>query len=199
MRPVAFQCSGTAWWTGAGARLCIGLAGALVVALGVSHGVTGLLAGALVVAGPVCWAMSRPGWRAAWHIVVSDQHIEARRIGALRTRLAWESVGEVQHFAQRTIRGPVRFLRLVSIDRQRDIVFNDRLPGFDALMRAIEAKIRHVGIDEPSSWGRLLWASPPRSPRRSTRADLRDMAACPLTRQATLGHNRGRAGARGSR
>lgn len=189
MRPVGFQGSVTAWWTGAGARLCIGLAGALVVALGVSHGVTGLLAGVIVLGGPVYWAVSRPGWRAAWHVVVTDQHIEARRIGGRRTRLAWESVGEVQHFARRTLTRPVRYLRLASIDRQRAVVFNDRLPGFDALMRVIEAKIRNVGIDEPSSWGRLLWPSPAESPRRSTRADPGDMAEGPLTRQATLSQN----------
>jgi hypothetical protein len=164
MEPATFQCSVAARWTETGARLCIGLAGVLVVAWGVCYGIPGLAVAAILLGGPLYWAVSRRGWRAAWRIVVSDQHIEARRIGAGRVRLTWDGVGEVQHFARRTIQGPVRFLRLVSIDRQREVVFNDRLPRFDALMRVVEAKVRRVGIDEPSTWGRLLWAGSPSSP-----------------------------------
>jgi hypothetical protein len=49
-------------------------------------------------------------------------------------------------------------LRLLSIDRQREIIFDDRLPGLEQLMGLVETKIRHVGSGTPSSWGRLVWA-----------------------------------------
>ena len=40
---------------------------------------------------------------------------------------------------------------------EREVIFNDRLPRFEELMSLIEAKIRHVGPEEPTSWERLLW------------------------------------------
>jgi hypothetical protein len=48
------------------------------------------------------------------------------------------------------------------MDRQREVIFNDRLPRFDELMRLVEARIRHVGLGEPSAWVRLLWSKPAR-------------------------------------
>jgi hypothetical protein len=50
-----------------------------------------------------------------------------------------------------------RALRLLSIDRQRDLIFDDRLPGFEQLMSLVEIKIRHVKNGTPSSWERFLW------------------------------------------
>jgi len=143
-----------------GARLGVGLAGAAVAVWGVSHGIYGAAVAATLLCGPLFWAVARQGWRTAWRIVVSDQHIEATRMGARQVRLTWDGVGEVQHFVRRTIQGPIRLLRLVSIDRQREIIFSDRLPRFEELMRVVEAKIRHVGPAEPSAWGRLLWSTP---------------------------------------
>jgi hypothetical protein len=118
-----------------------------------------LVAAALLV-GPVLWVVARPGWRTAWRVVVSDQFVETTGYGGTRIRLAWDGVGEVQHFVRTTTRGPIRVLRLLSIDRQRDVIFDDRLPGFGQLMGLVETKIRHVNSGTPSSWGRLLWSKP---------------------------------------
>lgn len=107
--------------------------------------------------GPVLWVVARPGWRRAWRIVVSEQYIEGTSDGGARTRLAWDGVGEVQHFVRGTTRGSIRVLRVLSIDRQRDVIFDDRLPGFEELMSLVEMKIRHASSDTPSSWGRMLW------------------------------------------
>ncbi len=147
-------------WVEMGARLCVGLAGAAVVVWGVGHGVYGLLVAATLLFGPFFWAVARPGWRTAWRVVVSNQYIEATRYGGMRVRLTWDGVGEVQHFVRATIQGPIRLVRLVSIDRQHEVIFNDHLPRFEALMGLVEAKIRHVSTGEPTSWGRLLWSKP---------------------------------------
>jgi hypothetical protein len=158
MTPAIFQLSRADRCTELGARVALGLAGVAVVMWGMRHGIYGVLVAAALLGGPLFWAVARQGWRTAWRIVVSDQHIEAARMGARRVRLTWDGIGEVQHFERATIQGPIRLLRLVSIDRQREVIFNDRLPRFDELMRLVEERVRHVGPGEPSVWGRLLWS-----------------------------------------
>jgi hypothetical protein len=111
-----------------------------------------------VLAGAVWWVVRRPGWGSAWRIVVADQYVEATGYGGMRVRLGWDGVGEIQHFVRRTMRGPVRVLRLLSIDRQRRVSFNERMPGFEQLMRLVERKVRHVSAGAPSAWDRLLWS-----------------------------------------
>lgn len=155
--PLAFACSGTKRWAGIGARVCVGLAGAVIVGWGGRRGIYGLLVAAALLVGPVLWVVSRPGWRAARRVVVSEQYLEATHYGGTRTRLAWDGVGEVQHFVRGRRRCPIRVLRLLSIDRQREVMFDDRLPGFEQLMGLVEAKIRHVRSGTPSAWERLLW------------------------------------------
>lgn len=124
------------------------------------HGIVGLLAAAALLVGPVLWVVGRPGWRTAWRVVVSDEFVESTGYGGTRIRLGWDGIGEVQHFVRRTTGGPIRVLRLLSIDRQRDVTFDDRLPGFGQLMGLVETRIRHVNGGTPSSWGRLLWSKP---------------------------------------
>lgn len=165
MMPNVFERSGVYRWTETGARLGVGLLGAAVVGWGLSHATSGLGVAAIFLGGPFFWIVARHGWRTAWRVSISDQHIEAARIGARPVRLTWDSVAEVQHSVRETNRGPLRLLRLLSMDRQREIVFSDRLPRFDELMRVVETKIRHVGIDDPSAWGRLLGV-PPYAKRR---------------------------------
>lgn len=157
VKPATFACSVSKRCAGVGARLCVGFAGAAIVEWGARHGIYGLLGAAALLVGPILWVVARPGWRTAWRVVVSDQCIEATGYGGTRIRLAWDSVGEVQHFVRTTIPRPIRALRLLSIDRQRDFIFDDRLPGFEQLMSLVEMKIRHVKSGTPSSWERLLW------------------------------------------
>lgn len=157
MGPVTFKSSRRDRWTEVGARLGVGAAGIVVVAWGVSHGVVGVVVGAALMCGPLFWTVARQGWRTAWRVVVSDQGIEASRYGGRRVELPWDGIAEVQHSVRRSINGPLRLLRLVSIDRQREVIFNDRLPRFEELIRLVEAQIRHVGPEEPTSWERLLW------------------------------------------
>lgn len=139
------------------ARAAVGVAGIAISAWGVRHGVPGVLVAATVLVGAVSWVVGRPGWGSAWRIVVADEYVEATGYGGTRVRLGWDGVGEIQHFVRRTIRGPVRVLRLLSIDRQRQVSFNERMPGFEQLMRLVESKVRHVSTGAPSAWDRLLW------------------------------------------
>jgi hypothetical protein len=157
VRPLTFTSSLSDRWAQVGARVCIGLAGGAIVGWGARHGIYGLLVAAGLLVGPVLWVSTRPGWRTAWRVVVSDQYVEATRYGGARTRLVWDGVGEVQHFVRARTRGPIRVLRLLSVDRQRDVIFDDRLPGFEQLMGLVEARIRQVNSRTPSSWGRMLW------------------------------------------
>jgi hypothetical protein len=157
MRPATFESSGRDRWTEVGARLGVGAASVVVVMWGVSHGIVGVVVGAVLMCGPLFWTVARQGWRTAWRVVVSDQGIGASRYGGRLVELPWYGIAEVQHSVRRTIQGPLRLVRLVSIDRQREVIFNDRLPRFDELMRLVEAQIRHVGPEEPTSWERLLW------------------------------------------
>lgn len=157
VKPPTFACSVSRRCAGVGARVCVGLAGTAIVGWGARHGIYGLLGAAALLVGPVLWVVARPGWRTAWRVVVSDQYIEATGYGGTRIRLAWDGVGEVQHFVRTTTRRPIRVLRLLSIDRQRDVIFDDRLPGFEQLMSLVEMKVRHVNSGTPSSWERLLW------------------------------------------
>jgi len=126
-----------------------------------------------LICGPLFWTVARQGWRTAWRVVISDQGIEASRYGGRRVELPWDSIAEVQHSVRRTIQGPLRLVRLVSIDRQREVIFNDRLPRFEELMRLVEAQIRHVGPEEPTSWGRLLLALDARQSRTRARVAQR--------------------------
>lgn len=160
VKSLTFASSVSKRWAEVGARVCVGLASAAIVGWGARHGPYGLLVAAALLGWPVFWVVARPGWRTAWRVVVSDQFVETTGYGGTRIRLAWDSVGEVQHFVRTTTRGPIRVLRLLSIDRQRDIIFDDRLPGFGQLMGLVETKIRHVNSGTSSSWGRLLWSKP---------------------------------------
>jgi hypothetical protein len=157
MGPATFKSSRRDRWVEVGARLGVGAAGVVVVAWGVSHGIVGVMVGAALMGGPLFWTVARHGWRTAWRVVVSDQGIEASRYGGRCVEVPWYGIAEVQHSVRRTIQGPLRLVRLVSIDRQREVIFNDRLPRFEELMRLVEARIRHVGLEEPTSWARLLW------------------------------------------
>ncbi len=157
MRPATFESSMRDRWTEAGGRLGVAVVGATAVVWGVCHGIFGVLVSGALLGGPLFWAVARQGWRAAWRVVASDQGIEATRCGGRRVQLTWEGIGEVQYFVRGTIQGPLRLVRLVSIDRQREVIFNDRLPRFEELMGLVEAKMRHGSTGEPTSWGRLLW------------------------------------------
>lgn len=156
--PPTFAYSVSWRWAGAGARVCVMLIGAAIIGWSVRHGIHGVLVAAALLAGPALWMVTRPGWRTAWRVVVSDQYVEATGYGGTHVRLAWDGVGEVQHFVRGTIRGPIRVLRLLSLDRQREVSFDDRLPGFERLVVLVETKVRHVVSGTPSSWERMLWS-----------------------------------------
>lgn len=158
VKPPAFASSLWKRLAELGARAGVGVVGVAVSAWGVRHGVPGVLVAATVLAGAVWWVVARPGWGSAWRIVVADQYVEATGYGGMRVRLTWDGVGEIQHFVRRTMRGPVRVLRLLSIDRQRQVSFNERVPGFEQLMRLVESKVRHVSAGAPSAWDRVLWS-----------------------------------------
>ena len=158
VKPPAFASSPWKRLAELGARAGVGVVGVAVSASGVRHGLPGVLVAATVLAGAVWWVVGRPGWGSAWRIVVADQYVEATGYGGMRVRLTWDGVGEIQHFVRRTKRGPVRVLRLLSIDRQRQVSFNERMPGFEQLMRLVESKVRHVSAGAPSAWDRLLWS-----------------------------------------
>ena len=105
-----------------------------------------------MLVGPVLWVVAHRGWRTAWRVVVSDQYIEATGYRGTRIRLAWDGVGEVQHFVRTTTRRPIRVLRLLSIGRQLDVIFDDRLPGCEQLMSLGEMKVRHFNSGTRISW-----------------------------------------------
>ncbi len=181
VEPRAFVSSAWNRWTSVGARMCVAaLAGAAVLAWGTRHGSEGVLVAVAFLIGPAGWLVARPGWRAAWRIVVSEGFVEGTRYGGARIRLGWDGIGEVQHFLRAGTRGPIRVLRLLSIDRQREVIFDDRLPGFERLMGLVETGVRHVGGGTPSSWGRFWPDSPVRRgvPARETASPTR---AHPLT------------------
>jgi hypothetical protein len=138
-----------------GARVCVvGLAAAAILGFGARHGVSGgVVAAAVLVA-------ARPGWRAAWRVVASEQYVEGTRYGGRRVRLTWDHVGEVQRFVRRGSRGWIRVLSLSSIDRQREIIFDDRLPGFEQLVAVVETRTGRVSDGAPSSWRRARGPEP---------------------------------------
>jgi hypothetical protein len=159
LRTFAWSASGR--WAEVSARVGVVLAGTGLVWWGAHHGIAGLPVAAIGLVGPLWWLVARSGRGTAWRILASEQFIESVGFGGTRVRLAWDGVAEVQHFARRTTRGRVRVLRLLSLDRQREVIIDDRLSGFDSLMRLIETKVRHAGAGTPSSWGRLLWSQSP--------------------------------------
>ena len=65
--------------------------------------------------------------------------------------LGWRREG--QHVVRETIRGPVRALRLVSLDRQREVIFSDRVPRFEELMGLVGLvePQRHIRTGEPTA------------------------------------------------
>ena len=164
-----------------GARVCVvGLPAAAILGFGARHGVSGGLVAAAVLVGPLLWVAARPGWRAAWRVVASEQYVEGTRYGGRRVRLTWDHVGEVQRFVRRGSRGWIRVLSLSSIDRQREIVFDDRLPGFEQLVAVVENRTGRVKDGAPSSWGRMRGPEPatqiPRSGPGSEIAPARSAA-----------------------
>jgi len=164
-----------------GARVCIvGLAATAILGFGARYGVSGGVVAAAVLVGPLLWVAARPGWRAAWRVVVSEQYVEGTRYGGRHVRLTWDHVGEVQRFVRRGSRGWIRVLSLSSIDRQREIIFDDRLPGFEQLVTVVETRTGRVSAEAPSSWGRTRGPEPaaqdPRSGRGSEIAPARSAA-----------------------
>jgi len=174
-RPTIFATSVWNRLAALGARMCIGgLAVAAILWFGARHGVSGGVVAAAVLVGPLRWLAARPGWRATWRVVVSEQYVEGTRYGGRRVRLLWDHVGEVQRFVRRGSRGWIRVLSLSSIDRQREIIFDDRLPGFEQLVAVLETRTRRVSDGTPSSWGRMLGPEPAAPSPRSGRG--RDLA-----------------------
>jgi hypothetical protein len=155
--PLTFASSRSRRWAQLVARACGVVTCAVILGWGARRGIYGLLVAATLLIAPILWLVSRPGWRAARRVVVSDEYLEGTGYGGTRIRLTWDGVGEVQHFVRTSTRGPIRVLRLASIDRQREVIFDDRLPGFEQLMGLVETRIRHVPRGTPSSWGRMLW------------------------------------------
>jgi hypothetical protein len=144
-----------------GARVCVvGLAAAAILGFGARHGVSGGVVAAAVLVGPLLWVAARPGWRAAWRVVASEQYVEGTRYGGRRVRLTWDHVGEVQRFVRRGSRGWIRVLSLSSIDRQREIILDDRLPGFEQLVAVVETRTGRVSDGAPSSWRRARGPEP---------------------------------------
>lgn len=164
-----------------GARVCVvGLAAAAILGFGARHGVSAGVVAAAVLVGPLLWVAARPGWRAAWRVVASEQYVEGTRYGGRRVRLTWDHVGEVQRFVRRGSRGWIRVLSLSSIDRQREIIFDDRLPGFEQLVAVVETRTGRVSDGAPSSWRRARGPEPaaqdPQSGRGSEIAPARSAA-----------------------
>jgi hypothetical protein len=121
-----------------------------------------------------CWSDRSVYGRAAG----SGNHLADRRIGAIhRSRRLWRNARPPfmgwrgRNPATRAEDRPIRVLRLLSIDRQREVLFDDRFSEFEPLMRLVETKIRHVGAGAPSSWGRPLWSQS--RGRRAEPADRR--------------------------
>jgi hypothetical protein len=155
--PLTFASSRSRRWAQLVARACVVVTCAVILGWGARRGIYGLLVAATLLIAPILWLVSRPGWRAARRLVVSDEYLEGTGCGGTRIRLTWDGVGEVQHFVRTSTRGPIRVLRLASIDRQREVIFDDRLLGFEQLMGLVQTRIRHVPSGTPSSWGRMLW------------------------------------------
>jgi len=181
IRPMTFAAPVLTRVAALGARGCIaGLAAAAILWFGARYGISGGVVTAAVLVGPLLWVASRPGWRAVWRVVVSEQYVEGTGYGGRRVRLPWDHVGEVQRFVRRGSRGWIRVLSLSSIDRQREIIFDDRLPGFEQLVTVVETRTRRVSDGTPSSWGRMLGPEPaapnPRSGRGSEIVPARSAA-----------------------
>jgi len=155
--PLTFASSPSRRWAQLVARACVVVTCAVILGWGARRGIYGLLVAATLLIAPILWLVSRPSWRAARRLLVSDKYLEGTGYGGTRIRLTWDGVGEVEHFVRTSTRGPIRVLRLASIDRQREVTFDDRLPGFEQLMGLVETRIRHVPRGTPSSWGRMLW------------------------------------------
>ena len=82
----------------------------------------------------------RADGRVATH---EEEHDESRSHppwkDARPPNLGWRRRG--QHFVRETIQGPVRVPRLVSLDRQREVIFSDRVPRFEELMGLVESML----------------------------------------------------------
>jgi len=128
----------------------VGLAVAVILGVGARDGISGGFVAVAALLGHILWVSARPGWRVAWRVIVSDQYVEGTGYGGRRVRLTWDHVG-VQRFVRRSSRAPSRVLSLGSIDRQREIIFDDRLPGFEQLVAMVETKARRVSDGPPNS------------------------------------------------
>lgn len=156
VEPVTFASSAWNRWATVGVRVCVaGLAGAAVLGWGTRHGIDGGAGGGRVAhrAGRVpCGASglasrvagSRGGGVRRRHHVRRSPH--PPQLGGRRGGPALREDERPR---------PIRVLRLLSIDRQREVTFDDRLPRFEQLMGLVETGVRHVGGGTPSSWGRL--------------------------------------------
>jgi hypothetical protein len=52
--------------------------------VGTRRGIYGLLVAATLLIAPILWLVSRPGWRAARRVVVSDEYFEGTGYGGTR-------------------------------------------------------------------------------------------------------------------
>ena len=152
VKPPTFACSLSKRGAGVGARVRR-LGGYRDRRAGARYGPYGLLgAAAALLVGPVLWVVRVPagGQHGGSSCRISTSRPPADR--GTRIRLAWDGVGEVQHFVRTTTRRPIRVLRLLSIGRQLDVIFDDRLPGCEQLMSLGEMKVRHFNNGTRISW-----------------------------------------------
>lgn len=131
----------------------------LVVLLGAVYYRSIFVAVMIVLAGG--GLVSQAIWKVrqlADYVALTDDQIEARTFGGNTVRLQWSRIGELQEFRKPTQVGIVTTIRLLSLDRAQQIVFDSQMPKFESLVGEIRTRIPHaITGRRPSFKERYLW------------------------------------------
>jgi hypothetical protein len=92
----------------------------------------------------------------AERVLISDEKIEAWAYGGRRVCLQWDRIGELRQVDLITQTRTIKIVRIISLDRQQQIVITDLLIGFDDLMARIHAQTPHVRTGSEPTLGEKL-------------------------------------------
>jgi hypothetical protein len=91
-------------------------------------------------------------------ITLTDEQIETKTFGGTTIRLPWSRIGELQEFRKPTQVGIVTTIRLISRDRDQQIIFDNQMPEFERLIEEIRVRTPHaITGRRPSLKDRYLW------------------------------------------
>jgi len=100
-------------------------------------------------------------WMSKWmpeRIVITDDQIEAWTDSSRYTLLRWDEIQEIRQFSMATRNGPIKIVRLIPSDKNKQIFITERVADFAEIMQHVRSKTPHAQPGKSLTLGeRIFW------------------------------------------